>query len=72
MSKPRKPSKTFTVQPGDCEDFVLAPVSLINSLRNEIDGLRAQLGLPARVWTAETAAEERDDQLSPETKGSER
>jgi len=42
--------KSITVQPGDCEDFMLVPVRFLTSLREEIDGLRQQLGLPARQW----------------------
>jgi hypothetical protein len=46
------PENPIEVQARDTEDFVMAPVSLLNSLRDEIDNLRTQLGLPARQWTS--------------------
>lgn len=43
-------TKSITVQESECEDFLLVPVSFLKSMRKEIDGLRAQLGLSPRQW----------------------
>lgn len=43
-------TETITVQERDCEDCVVVPVRFLKSLRDEIDGLRAQLGLSPRLW----------------------
>lgn len=59
MEKTRRHAftKSITVQERDCEDFVLVPVKFLHSLRDEIDGLRAQLRLPPRQWTSVPAPE---------------
>lgn len=47
----------LTVQASECEDFVLVPVSLLKSLRAEIDELRDSLGLPKRLWETPLAVD---------------
>ena len=43
-------TESITVQERDCADFVLVPVKFLNALREEIDGMRVQLGLSRRQW----------------------
>jgi hypothetical protein len=47
--------RDITVQPNECEEFILISVRLLTSLKTEIDALRAQCGLPSRVWEAPKA-----------------
>lgn len=57
MGKTNRTPDSITVQARDCEEFVLVPRRFLKSLREEIDGLRAQLGLPARQWEPAPAAD---------------
>jgi hypothetical protein len=50
MKKTPRESFMDSITVRDVEDFVLVPVAFLKSLRDEVDGLRAQLGLPARSW----------------------
>lgn len=56
--------KSITVQPNETEEFALVPVRLLQSLREEIDDLRTQLGLPERQW--EQASADTVDQVHGE------
>jgi hypothetical protein len=51
MPRKRKdPRNDLVVQATNCEDFVLVPRRLIESLKDEINSLRDALRLPDRVW----------------------